>query len=896
VQVFDELIDRLARGATVVTANQRLAAALRRAFDSAQNANARGAWPAADVLPWNAWIGRTFRAAFFAGSLHQRLTSPQQERFLWLRTVERSPEAASLLELAGAAESAGQAWKLAHAWRLLPALNNMPLSEEGAAFLRWAAAYDRACTKHHLLDHARVVDVLRDLVRGERLRAEPDIFLFGFDQLDMQQQDLLEALGTSGTRVTVCAAAPARTAPLVVKKSSAEQEIRAAALWARARLTANPAARIGVVVPDLPRQRAAIGRLFDEVLVPALLLHPGEGAPRPWNVSLGSVLADWPLIHAGLLVLELACGELGLEGASVLLRSAFLGQADTEADARVLLDARLRHFGDPQLSLHSLKLQAALSGQPYSCPQLARLLARLHTTLEGLPGRAQPISFWGPELQRLLAAMEWPGERALDSTEYQAFVAWKELLSELAQLDVLGTRVGLREAVQIVAQLARERLFQPETPVLPIQILGSLEAAHLEFDHCWVLGLTDETWPPVARPNALLPIELQRSRAIPHSSANWELDFARRLQAGWQASAPEVILSWHNSEDDRELSPSPLLNGLGVTTLEELGVQASPDWRLQMHAAARIEESADWVAAEVPAGAQFAGGARLLQDQAACAFRAFTAHRLRVRPLEHPQDGVDAKDRGVVLHTALASLWTELKDHERLQQMDPVALRELVHRCVEGALARIRQRRASTLQERFLDLERERLNALLHEWLDVERSRPPFAVLACEEDKAASVGGLELRLRLDRVDRLMSGGQMLLDYKSSLNNSVAAWFGDRPDEPQLPLYAITRSLAPDALTFARVERGNCKFVGLAADETGIEGVRQYVPRRSDPSHDWNALVTDWRKYLETLARSFRSGEIPVAPKNRNVSCSRCDFSLFCRVNELIDRGAPAADE
>jgi hypothetical protein len=31
-----------------------------------------------------------------------------------------------------------QAWQLVHAWRLLPALNSMPLAEEGEAFLRWA--------------------------------------------------------------------------------------------------------------------------------------------------------------------------------------------------------------------------------------------------------------------------------------------------------------------------------------------------------------------------------------------------------------------------------------------------------------------------------------------------------------------------------------------------------------------------------------------------------------------------------------------------------------------------------------------------------------------------------------------------------------------------------------
>ena len=52
---------------------------------------------------------------------------------------------------------------------------------------------------------------------------------------------------------------------------------------------------------------------------------------------------------------------------------------------------------------------------------------------------------------------------------------------------------------------------------------------------------------------------------------------------------------------------------------------------------------------------------------------------------------------------------------------------------------------------------------------------PPFEVVAREEDRTASLGGLELRLRLDRVDRLRGGDEMLIDYKSGAS-SLADWF------------------------------------------------------------------------------------------------------------------------
>jgi probable DNA repair protein len=892
--MYAELIEPLAHGAAVVTPNRRLAAAVRRAFDLAQSQSGRAAWPAADALPWQAWLSRAYRDAFFRGATGRLLTTPQQERFLWWRVLEQSAEAHSLLGLSATAEAALEAWQLAHEWRLFPALNDMPLAEEGQAFLRWVSSYERTCAQHKLLDHARLADTMQDLVRADKASFAPRLILFGFDALAPQQRALLDALTASGVAVTISALGAARSAALVVQEPGVEQEIRTAALWARTRLTAVPSARIGVVVPDLTRLRSTVLRIFDEVLVPAALLQPGEHAPRPWNVSLGTALADGPLIHAALLILELSCGELSMERASVLLRSPFLGDARSEGDARALLDARLRRLGDPHLSLQSLEFHAAQQGQLYTCPQLTHALALLRARLRSLPNQPQPVSFWGPVVQALLAAMRWPGERELDSHEYQAFSAWKEMLAELAQLDAVAAPVTLRAAVEIVGRLARERVFQPETPAVPIQILGPLEAAQLEFDHLWVLGLTDETWPRIPRPNPLLPIELQRSRGLPRSSADWELGFARRMHAGWEAAAGEVLVSWHSSADDRVLSPSPLLGGLAGTSSAELRVEPLADWRLQIYRAAHLDETPDWTAAALPDGVSFAGGARVLQDQAACAFRAFAAHRLHAHPLEHPQEGLSPRDRGVVLHAALAMLWAELKSSPRLHEIDAAALQEVVQRSVAGALTRLRPRRSSALQMRFIELERSRLCALLNEWLELERARPPFEVIASEEDRAVNVAGLELKLRLDRVDRIGTSQEVLIDYKSGAS-LLAAWFGDRPDEPQLPLYAITRPHTPAALSFARVARGESGFVGLAAGMQVASGVQQFMPGRFDASQDWHELMRNWRSTLERLALSFRSGLVPVAPKKRAVTCSRCEFGLLCRVSELLDRSAPVSD-
>jgi ATP-dependent helicase/DNAse subunit B len=248
----------------------------------------------------------------------------------------------------------------------------------------------------------------------------------------------------------------------------------------------------------------------------------------------------------------------------------------------------------------------------------------------------------------------------------------------------------------------------------------------------------------------------------------------------------------------------------------------------------------------------------------------------------------------VLLHAALALLWAELKSSQSLHGIDAGQLQGVVQRCVDAALARLRSRRSSALQTRFIELERIRLGALLEEWLQLERQRSPFEVIAWEEDRAVSVAGLELRLRLDRVDRLADGAELLIDYKSGAS-ALAAWFGERPDEPQLPLYAVTRPQPPAALSFAHVARGESAFVGLTSGVPVAPGVQGSAPDRFDVGQNWDELMHNWRATLERLSLAFRSGHVPVAPKKRTETCGRCEFGMLCRVSEMLDRDAPVFD-
>jgi hypothetical protein len=53
----------------------------------------------------------------------------------------------------------------------------------------------------------------------------------------------------------------------------------------------------------------------------------------------------------------------------------------------------------------------------------------------------------------------------------------------------------------------------------------------------------------------------------------------------------------------------------------------------------------------------------VFQYQAACPFRAFVELRLGAEDLEVPVPGLDARQRGTLIHAALEVFWTEVRTH-----------------------------------------------------------------------------------------------------------------------------------------------------------------------------------------------------------------------------------------
>jgi probable DNA repair protein len=393
------------------------------------------------------------------------------------------------------------------------------------------------------------------------------------------------------------------------------------------------------------------------------------------------------------------------------------------------------------------------------------------------------------------------------------------------------------------------------------------------------MGLSDEAWPMQPRANPFIPLPLQQRAGVPAASPSASLELAQRLTDEWLSCAAEVVLSHPRREADRALAASPLIAGV---TEGEPEVPGFITWRDAIHRGRKLERIADPGGPALAPDRPARGGAALLRDQAACPFRAFARHRLGAEGIEAPHNGLDARERGTLVHRMLAAVWGELGSKDALAALGADALDALLVRLAGATIAGERARRPATLSGRFAAIEEARLVRLAKAWLEHERARGDFTVLEVEAQRTASVGSLELELRLDRVDRTADGARIVIDYKTG-PTALAAIVQPRPDEPQLPLYVVGAEPGAAAAAFGQVSADAMKFVGLAREPGVLPGVK--TPGEAGAQPGWAEQLDFWRAELERLAREFAAGHAAVDPKRGPDTCGQCGLQPLCRVHE-----------
>jgi probable DNA repair protein len=883
-----EALEEITAGALLLTANNRLARELQSRYDHLQQQQGKEVWERGQILPWSLWLQGCYQGLLEQGLMKQTLLSPWQTRVLWEQVVRDSlaEEYGALLRPGAVARSAEEAWRLMQEWMIPRGQLNAWATAETEQFLAWVDRYLGRCRQKGWVDQARMGGLLVDQLEAGGLVLPERLLLAGFDERTPRQEQLLAQLAKSGGVISVVRQDGFSTEGHRLELNDPGQELETAVRWAAQRLTTDPDARIGVIVPRLTEQRQQVLQTLEKVFYPPTNPALGLSSEPIYNLSLGEPLGRYPVVGDALLLLQLAQGELSCADLGRLLRSPFVAGGEEEWSRRARLDARIRkEVGEPHVALDTLlkKLRQAEERGRDACPQLLQALGRFRQRLSAMQGRAEP-AVWGERFLSLLQALGWPNSGRLNSDEYQQVQRFRELLAAFGSLGVVQPFMTLTQALQRLKAQGEDTLFQAQGTDAPVQVMGVLEAAGLTFDHLWVVGLTDDQWPGAAAPNPMLPQGLQRKLNMPHATTERELAFATLMTERLLTSAPEVLVSHAARNQDQPLRPSPLIAGLPVLEAADLGLAVGGD--PYQGQAVELEQFTDNNGPALAAGSRIPGGTWIFSDQAQCPFRAFALHRLGAESIEEPVSGLDGRERGSLLHSVMEAVWSRLQDRATLLATPPEALESLIRESVERALQAAVPHKPVTFAPRFTELERERLIGLVLQWLELEKQRADFTVEALEQRTTMSVGELQLDTRADRVDRLQEGGLSIIDYKTGKASS-SGWFEQRLEEPQLPLYAIAAGEEQvSALLLARLRREEQGFIGVAREEGIAPKVRAFSESKQSKDYDgWGDLFRQWRESLEQLAAEIQAGRADVDPKDPAKSCRYCPLPSLCRIHE-----------
>jgi len=873
---MQDVIQYIYDAAEIITPTQRLSRHLHHRYATLQLQAGKRAWETPSVLPWAIWCNREWRDTSLMTERRPILLNGCQQQILWQQAVRQSDFAGQCLQPLATARLAMRSYRICKSAELAIFPDNVHLNDDACAFKTWAQDYEHTLAGNNWVDDANLAD---HIAKNLPHQAGRHIVLYGFDRHTLQQQTLIKALIAKGCRVSTATIRKQNQSVLAYAAPDNRLEISRAALWAKQKLTACPEASIGIVSLDLHSRRSHIENEFSNALAPGSLMQFEGSEVKPYTIALGKPLSDYGIVHTAMALLKLAMGRIPLSRLSTILLSPYISGRDAEQFERARFDSYLRKYGEQSLTPTTLLRLAAQQNQPHpQCKIFIKHFKAFHIHHANSPD-SQSLRDWAKTFAHWLTLLGWPGDRPLNSDEHQIIQAWQAALQQLASLDQISPAVACQSALSRLSWIIADRNFQPQTAETPVQILGPTGAAGMQFDHLWVLGMHDQQWPPAAKPDPFIPLKLQTEADLPAATAKQQYQLAKQITQQLTDSAREVIYSYAEHDHDRQLRPSPLITRFlnDASRLDNANRANRDDFKTAIFKSQKLETFTDDRAPAITRENIVRGGTAIFKDQAACPFKSFAKHRLHADGLAQQNIGLDAAERGLLVHKILQHLWQRLKTSDRLRQQSQQEMDKLIRAVVAATLRQWAAKRPSTFTPRFTQLEDRRLVTLISEWLALERERPPFKVIATEQRHERRFNDIEIRMQIDRIDQSADGELLIIDYKTGAA-TIDDWQTERPKEPQLPLYAITTEGHIAAVVFARVKRGEMRFIGIAKDEDLIPKVKR--PQEAA----WMEQLQQWRQTLTVLAENFRQGRAEVDPKDPQ-ACQYCDLHALCRIHE-----------
>ena len=707
--------------------------------------------------------------------------------------------------------------------------------------IKWISEFEKFKTENNCIDTTDLFSsVYKSLESNIKIG---NYYAYGFKQRTPEQNKLFEILE--------CQSLNSRSLENNIQALSfidQETELESIAKWAKEVSLKNPNSQIAVVIPNLSQLQHLVKSTFDQEFDASLL----ETHHKPYNISLGMSLCQYPLIQHLLSIVKISSqiikGNIELETLMKTVTSPYIKGALNESNSRALLVNRILGLGCEEATTQKvLKLMK-------DCPVLIQIVNALRSLkIDKKIALEDSLD----SINLLLLTWGFTSDRSLSSSEYQLFEKYQNESLILNRLSNFYKKVSLFDAIKILNTHLNSVIFQPKSGTANIHILGALEAEGLYFDHAWVSSMTSNFIPGKIKMPLFIPQKTSIEYKLPNSNFLLVTEDAKVTLKALNNLSPETTYSYAKLMQNREELPSPYIDFKDYLEVSFIKNSSRELIYIDDYKAPKIQELT------------IKKGVKTLQNQMSCAFRGFAA-RLNIDDFESPHIGLSRLQQGNLIHKILETFFNEIKSGASLLKLTELELDNLIEKHTESATQNLPK-------SNFKLNEKIRLVKIIRQHIDLEKQRSDFEVIKTESTSEVNINGLKFSTRIDRMDRLANGDSLIIDYKTGKDVKVSQMTGDPIDQAQLPIYAVTNSV--DGVAFATINSNDCQFKAITKNKSELPLTKQAINRMPE----WDKQITEWTSILNSASEQFQNGIASVLPVKN--ACDYCDYDLLCRVKK-----------
>lgn len=864
LQLEQALIEAGSRGDLVLTSTSRLSRRLLHCYRLERIMGNDQGWKTPAIFGFNRWVKETYELLWEPFRPLSRLES----LCIWDEAVRSAKKVEGL--------------------RPGPFLS-LQLQDSFDALMRSAQAVGGSPGGHTLADWRREVscsflallqrnqyvtwgDILKkvgEVVEEGKVTLPERIMLAGFNELSPLEEGLVKSMAKRSEVSLCCPAIKPDAEGLRVRVfATPEQECQSVCAeviesWNKGQK------RLGVVFLDRD-YFSLLKRYFEE------LTDREERPPDAlrYNLTTGIPLSSHPLFETALLPLRLPDEVEPNRLISSLLFSPYARRLEPGRDT----EAR-----------SSLWRQGGLQKAEDILPGLNRKGFPLQPLLNLCFFRSKRLRAWLQELENLwknlgLFVLRCETDTLAREHLSTIFEDLKEKAGHLkmGRKDVLAWITAASRGVEVVEKTVE---------TAGIQVLNLVESRGLAFDSFWVVGTHGHVLPKTVSENVFLDPEELRKTEGGTVEKQWE---SGQKDLSWLLSgSPKVIFSRAASKGgESPFLPCPLIPDESSEEGQQYTINLWKDPPQEWARARWLREGLKGLGdasiregenAHGEVGIPLTGQVNVIdfENLLLCPFKYFAGKILGLESLEEPKLGIDARERGHIIHQILREFTLGLARAAPGWPDDKEGAFQFLAETTDRILGK-------RLEDLFWKVERTRLlgegrsPGLLETWLDREQERGLDGWRF--ETAEASFGGLSiegtdvtLKGRFDRLDVHPEKGKALWDYKTG-SPPARKEVIDLKVRPQIPAYLL--ALKTGLLSGIGGWKGETEagyIVLKRASDVKVEGLKKV---------EWESFLGDWMKEAgkrieRPLKGIYEADPKPPPSPGNDGGCQYCDFSIIC---------------